>query len=208
VNRNSLWQALEIRDETYRLLNLEHPSIEQRILAEMERGIDVYYDRRWAATDVLADWLVGNRDWLRGRRILVLGAGVGAETLPLARHGSHIWINDLAETALDLCGEQLLENGCNNFTPLPGRYEQIPLPEVDLVVASFLIYNKDTLAAFKRLLPSLAADLILVNERLAPFQRFQREHAHQNLFSVDGVYGILIPADPRRRSFADSARDS
>jgi predicted nicotinamide N-methyase len=194
VNKKVLWQAVHIRDEAYRLLNLDHPSVERRILEEMERGIEVYYDRRWTATDVLADWLVGNRDWLRGRRILVIGAGVGAETLPLARHGSHIWINDLAETALELCAEQLLENGFDNFSSLPGRYEQISLPKVDLVVASFLIYNKETLAAFRALLPTLSADLLLVNERLAPFRKFMADHPHELLFSSEGVYGIRIPA--------------
>jgi predicted nicotinamide N-methyase len=199
VNKHPLWQPVQIRDEDYRLLNLEHPSIEQRILAEMERGIDVYYDRRWAATDVLADWLVGNRDWLRGRRILVIGAGVGAETLPLARHGSHIWINDLAETALELCGEQLQENGFDNFSSLPGRYEQIPLPEVDLVVASFLIYNRETLSAFRSLMPALSADLLLVNENLVPFQRFLRQQAHRPLFIEDGIRGILIAASRNQR---------
>jgi predicted nicotinamide N-methyase len=194
MKKKSLWQTTSIGDEAYTLLNLDHPSVERRILDEMEQGIEVYYDRRWQVTDRLCEWLVNHREWLCGKHVLVLGAGVGAETLPLARHGAHIWINDLSPTALSLCAEQLRRNGFTNVSTLPGRYQDLALPEVDLVVASFLIYNRETLSAFRSVLPALPADLLLVNENLVPFQRFLGQQAHESLFLEDGIQGVLIAA--------------
>ena len=190
--RDTLWDEILIRRESYQLLNLEHERVEKEIIAEMERGIDVYFDRRWEATAHLTDWLVEHRNLLTGLRILILGAGVGAETLVLGRHAKHIWLNDLSPTALELCSEQMTQNGLTNFTLLPGRFEELELPSVDLVVASFLIYNKETFKAMTAFQKTHHGETILVNERLAPFPKFLRKHRHSLLFEVDGAVGVRI----------------
>ena len=173
-------------------MNLTHPRVEKEIIADMAAGVAVYYDQRWETTGVLTDWLASNTDLFRGKRVLALGAGIGAETLILGRHASHIWINDLSSTALSLCQEQLAENGITNATSLPGRYEQLDLPEVDLVVASFLVYNADTYRAMSAFMDQHQADIILVNERLAPFPKLLKERPHEILFEKDAALGILF----------------
>lgn len=174
-------------------MNLEHPTVESRVIAEIEAGIDVYYDRRWTATAVLTDWLGQHRDCFAAKRILILGAGVGAETLLLAKYGSHVWINDLAPTALELCAEQMRENGQSNFTLLPGRYETLAMPPVDLVIGGFLIYNDDTESAIEDFLEQFTGEVILVNERLAPFPDFLARHPHTILFEDEsGAVGVHL----------------
>lgn len=187
-----LFQSTSIGIETYSFMNLTHPRVEKEIMDEMSRGIEVYYDRRWETTEVLTDWLAQNTTLFENKRVLILGAGIGAETLILGRHASHIWINDLSPTALSLCQEQLLENEITNATSLPGRYEELDLPEVDLVVASFLVYNSDTYRAMSSFMDQHKGDVILVNERLAPFPKLLKERPHQILFEKDSALGVLF----------------
>ena len=181
-----------IGEHSYSLLNLSHPTVEKQVIEEMEAGVEVYYDRRWEITAVLTDWLAQNPQVMNQKRVLILGAGVGAETLVLARHGSHIWINDLSATALKLCAEQLEENSLKNFSSLQGRYEELELPEVDLVVASFLIYNDETFIAMRSFLSTHKGEVILVNERLAPFPKFLKLQEHKIIFEQDGAVGVLL----------------
>ena len=188
-----LWEETSIGQEQYTLMNLEHPNVEARVRSDMDAGVAVYYDRRWSITTVLTAWLLENVEVFRGKRVLVLGAGVGAEALVLARHGAHVWVNDLAPAALELCAEQLNQNGLHNYTELLGRYETIDFPEVDLVVAGFLIYNKDTLAAMRAFLARHPGDVLLVNERLKAFRTFLKSEPHEVIFDLDdGSVGILI----------------
>ncbi|MEN8695577.1 MAG: methyltransferase domain-containing protein [Akkermansiaceae bacterium] len=188
----SLWTPSTIGNQSYFLMNLDHSQVEKEVIAEMEGGVDVYYDRRWEITTVLTDWLAKHPEVMDGKRVLILGAGVGAETLILARHGSHIWINDLSATALKLCAEQLEKNGLQNFTPILGLYQERALPEVDLVVASFLIYNDETFQAMRSFVTSHRGEIILVNERLAPFPKFLELEKHEIIFEQDGAVGVLL----------------
>lgn len=187
-----LFTPSTIGPHRYSLMNLAHPRVDAEVIAEMESGLEVYYDRRWGITAVLTDWLAAHPEIMNGKRVLILGAGVGAETLVLAQHGSHIWINDLSATALKLCSEQLEKNNLQNFTPLHGRYEELDLPEVDLVVASFLIYNNETFTAMRSFVASHAGKVILVNERLAPFPKFLKLEKHEIIFEKDSAVGVLL----------------
>jgi hypothetical protein len=118
---------------------------------------------------------------------------VGAETLLHGRHGHHVWLNDLSPAALALCAEQMARNNLTNFTLLPGRYEELALPKVDLVVGSFLIYNRETLEAITQFLTAHDGEVILVNERLAPFPKFLRNHPHEIIFEdPSGAVGVLL----------------
>jgi predicted nicotinamide N-methyase len=186
------WEEVRIGQQGYFLMNLRHPEVELRVIMEMDAGVAVFYDRRWETTAVLTEWLEQNLDVIEGKRVLVLGAGVGAETLVLGRHCQQVWLNDLAPVALELCAEQMQHNGLRNFTTLLGRYEDLELPEVDLVVASFLIYNKETLAAMRSFLSFHPLDVIIVNERLAPFRKFLKSQEHEQIFEQEATLGIRL----------------
>ncbi|WOO39416.1 methyltransferase domain-containing protein [Rubellicoccus peritrichatus] len=187
-----LWADTLIGDEHYALMNLNHAQIEERIIADMDAGVDVYYDNRWAATGILSEWLAQNLELIQEKNVLILGAGVGSETLVLGRHCKHVWINDLSAVALELCAEQMDQNSFKNYTTLCGRYEELDLPEVDLVVASFLIYNKDTYTAMRSFIANHKGEVILMNERLGPFPKFLEQEAHTIIFEIDDAVGVLL----------------
>ena len=188
----ALFKPSRIGSETFSMMELTHPRVEKEIMDEMSSGVEVYYDVRWKITEALTDWLSQSIPLFKDKRVLILGAGVGAEALILGRHANHLWINDLSPTALALCAEQLAENKIQNVTSLIGRYEQLDLPVVDLVVASFLVYNDDTYRAMNQFMDHHQGDLILVNEPLAPFPKLLAERPHQILFEKGDAISVLF----------------
>jgi len=188
------YRNLTIGETDYKLLDLDQKSVEKRIIEDMEAGVDVYYDRRWEVTDYLTAWLENHHEVYADKRVLVLGAGVGAETLVLGRLSEMIHLNDLSPTALELCAEQLEHNGIDNYKILLGRYEQLDLPEVDLVVASFLVYNRETLDAMKRFVSENNCQFILMNENLKEFKSLLAEFSHEILFEEEGATCVLLGA--------------
>lgn len=186
------WLSEKIGEEHFELLNLDHREVENEIIEDMDSGFAVYYDRRWETTGVLSRWLAENLSLFQNKRVLVLGAGVGEETLILGRFASEIFINDLSSTALRLCTEQLEYNKITGSVSLLGSYQEIDLPQVDLVVASFLVYNKDTLAAMEAYLSEHQGQLLLVNERLAPFKKLLKMQAHKIVFEKDDAVCVLF----------------
>lgn len=169
-----MWMESKLGPHKYHLLNLDHPRVEAAILDEMEAGVDVYYDRRWDVTEAFCYFLINQPDWITNRSVLVLGAGIGMETVVIGRLAKKLYLNDLAPIALELCGRQLRKNGLNSFELIPGRYEAIEYPPVDIALGCFLIYNPDTAQAMSRFLENCPSPLLLMNEPMPPFQKFLR----------------------------------
>jgi len=189
------WTSYSVGNEDYELLNLDHPAVEARILDEMKNGVKVYYDRRWGATAIFGEWLLKNPHWMKGKKILTVGAGVGLETVVLGRHCTHLYVNDLAPISLDLCAEQMRRNNIESFSLLPGSCSEIELPQVDLAVGCFLIYTRETMAAMLTFADRFNGPILLVNENLAYFRKFlaQLERPAEELFFEEGARGILLP---------------
>lgn len=175
----SLWQDMKVGPYAFHLLDLDHPDVEGAILDEIDSGIDVYYDCRWGMTEVFCKFLLDHPEWVAGRSVGVIGAGVGAESLVIGRLAKKMIINDWAPVALELCALQLTKNGIQHYELLPGRYEEIRVPPVDIVVGCFLIYNTETARAMNRFLDLCPFPVLLMNEPLPPFKKFLRTAARR-----------------------------
>jgi predicted nicotinamide N-methyase len=156
-------------------------------MGEIASGIQVYYDRRWNITEQFCRFLLAEPAWVDGRTVLVLGAGVGLEALVIGRLCQKLYINDLAPVALELCAQQLCQNGITDFACLPGRYEALTFPPVDLLAGCFLVYNQSTAAAMQQLLTRHTPPVLLMNENMPVLQKLVRETARRVRF--------LLPAD-------------
>ena len=151
-----------------------------RIMDDMDAGVDVYYDRRWAVTERFCRFLLANPTWVTNRSVLVLGAGIGLETLVIGRLCKTLYINDLSPAALALCGCQLRHNGITDFICLAGRYETIRLPPVDLVAGCFLVYNRETATAMRQFLEGCTVPLLLMNDQMPDLRALLRETSRPN----------------------------
>jgi hypothetical protein len=171
--------SVDIAGRCFQLLNLDHPQISTRIIRDIDAGIAVYYDRRWAVTDRFCRFFLAESAWVAGRSVLVLGAGVGLETLVIGSLCRKLYINDLSLVALELCVQQLSQNGIAEVTCLPGRYEQLALPPVDLLVGCFLVYNRHSAAAMWRLLERHTPPVLLMNDNMTSFRTLVRKTSRQ-----------------------------
>jgi predicted nicotinamide N-methyase len=174
-----LWLSVDIAEHCFRLLNLDHPEISARILSDIDAGTAVYYDRRWSLTDRFCRFLLAEPAWVAGRTVLVLGAGVGLETLVIGRLCDQLYINDLSPVALELCAWQLSQNGMGEVTCLPGRYEHLVLPPVDLLVGCFLVYSRDSASAMRHLLERRTPPVLLMNDNTASLRTLVRRTSRQ-----------------------------
>ncbi|MDF1751526.1 MAG: class I SAM-dependent methyltransferase [Verrucomicrobiales bacterium] len=198
-NKSARWLPRTIGTERFELINFDHAAIEKLVLDEMDTGFEVFYDNRWGLTSEFSHWLVENQPLFRDRSILNLGAGAGIETLVLAKYARKIYINDLSELSLQLCAEQLEENGLNNFESLPGDYTRIPVPlECDLAIACFSIYCPVTSASVKSFLNRFRGEVIIVNEFLKPFREFLTEIDRESEVLKEFQSGVALrfPAIP------------
>lgn len=72
---------------------------------------------------------------------LELGCGVGTGVLWLLGKGFEVYANDAEPEALELLKHRLPSSGKVHL--LPGRFEELELPEVDVVVAGFSLFFLD-----------------------------------------------------------------
>ena len=83
-----LWSTYTLAGHHFQLLNPDHPEVATRVLGDLDAGIAVYYDSRWDLTTQFCRFLLAHPTWVAGRSVLVLGAGVGLETLVIASPGT------------------------------------------------------------------------------------------------------------------------
>ena len=163
------WIKKTIGDQTFSALNPDHPDVNGPVMDDIDSGIDVYYDQRWPETELFCRYLLTHPHWLSGKSVLVLGAGMGMETLIAGRQCSKLYLNDYSEVALALTAMQLRENNINAFGLLPGRYETIELPDIDIAIGCFLVYNDDTLSSMQTFIQLYPHKVILMNGIMPAF---------------------------------------
>ncbi len=143
----------KVGDRTFQRLNLEHPEVGARILAEMKAGVPVYYDRVWPLTERFCAFLIENPELVADKAVLAVGAGVGMEAVVAGSLARRIHVNDMAPVALELLQEQLEANGIQVSGAIPGSFGEITLPRgVELVLACFVLYDPGTERAMRALL--------------------------------------------------------
>jgi SAM-dependent methyltransferase len=190
----ALWQPLNIAGRHFQVLNLDHPHVAAQVMDDLDTGMQVYYDQRWQVTMRFCHFLLAEPVWVSDRTVLVLGAGVGIETLVIGDLCRTLYINDVSPRALALCARQLRQNRLRHFVCLPGRYEQLPLPAVDLIVGCFLVYNRNTAVAMQQLLARPTPPVLLVNDNMPVFRQLLRQTSRprQSLLSPHDVPCLLF----------------
>ncbi|MDA7597328.1 protein N-lysine methyltransferase family protein [bacterium] len=191
-SKSELWIKESFGEVEFDVLNLDHPEVEARVIAEMDSGVGVYYDTRWGATSIFSLWLGENGAEFSGKRVFAIGAGVGFENLLLARSADQVTINDFAPVSVELCAEQLTKNGLTNFDKLPGDFTTLPLPDFDIAVGCYIIYNNETHEAVEKFLDRYDGEIILVNERLKAFRQFLTacERPFETIFEEESAIAL------------------
>jgi hypothetical protein len=195
---SSLWTTVTIAGRYFQVLDLDHQSVTHHVFGDIEAGIKVYYDQRWAVTERFCHFLLHEPGWVAGRDVLILGAGIGIESVIVGSLCTTLYINDSAPGALALCAQQLRHNGIVTFVCLPGRFEHLSFPPVDLIIGCFLVYNRDTARAVQQLLARTTQPVLLMNDNMPVFRTLLRQTSRivQPLLPDADKPCVLLTAPP------------
>ena len=171
---DSIWTKLTFNGKEFDLLDLDHSQVEKDILKEISSGVDVYYDRRWGLTQEFCGFIFETVELFLDKNILIVGAGIGAETVVIGSMAKKLYINDLAPVALEYCARQLTQNSILNFEIIPGSYGSMDIPDVDLAVACFCVYNSATMRAMQAFIEKSRSPVLIVNDPLPGFVRLMK----------------------------------
>ncbi|MBV8363404.1 MAG: class I SAM-dependent methyltransferase [Candidatus Eremiobacteraeota bacterium] len=127
----------------------------------------------------------------RGKRVLEIGCGGGANVLELAKHGAIITGIDLSDVAVEKASANALRAGIDNAQFLQMDAETLEFPDAsfDIVCGGAILHHLDTTRAFNEIARVLAPDgralfleplgynpFINLYRRITPDERTPDEH--------------------------------
>ena len=121
-----------------------------------------YWSFCWASGQVLADFLIRNPGWVKGRCVVDVGPGSGVVAIAAAMAGARKVIAcDLDEDALTATKVNALENG---VAITPSQDLDSALADADLVTAADILYDRENLPLLGRF--NAAAAVLLADSRV------------------------------------------
>lgn len=124
-----------------------------------------YWAFAWAGGRVLAQYIVDHPQAVEGKRVLDFGCGSGLVGIAAAKAGaSEVWVADLDPNAL-LAAQVNAE--LNDVAVLPVEADS-GWPEVDLLLASDVLYDISSSDDLRKLMLKIPDWLLTENQQVAP----------------------------------------
>ena len=154
------------------------PEETRRILEEPP-----YWCFCWASGLVLVDWLARHPEWVRGKRVLDLGAGSGVAAIAAARAGAaQVVACDLDPLALAACRANAALNGVK----LEYSDDLFSEPrDYDLAIVADVLYDRSNLPLLDRVLEH-AHEVLVADSRVRDFN-------HPRYRRIAGLVGCTWP---------------
>ncbi|MFB4370882.1 MULTISPECIES: 50S ribosomal protein L11 methyltransferase [unclassified Pseudomonas] len=154
------------------------PEETRRILEEPP-----YWCFCWASGLVLVDWLARHPEWVRGKRVLDLGAGSGVVAIAAARAGAaQVVACDLDPLALAACRANAALNGVG----LEYSDDLFSEPrDYDLAIVADVLYDRSNLPLLDRVLEH-AREVLVADSRVRDFN-------HPRYRRIAGLEGCTWP---------------
>jgi predicted nicotinamide N-methyase len=101
-----------------------------------------YWAKLWPAAIALAAFLQKNPNWVAGKRVAELAAGLGLPSLVAAKHAKQVWCSDISEEAMQVAEKSAILNGAKNITFEACSWSQLPVDfQADIVLLSDINYE-------------------------------------------------------------------
>lgn len=124
-----------------------------------------YWAFAWAGGRVLAQYIVDHPQAVEGKRVLDFGCGSGLVGIAAAKAGaSEVWVADLDPNALLAA---LANAELNDVAVLPVEADS-GWPEVDLLLASDVLYDISSSDDLRKLMLEIPDWLLTENQQVAP----------------------------------------
>lgn len=160
----------------------------------------------WAHYDVIRDHFGGQ---LHGRRLLVVGCGLGDVALNLARNGATVEAFDLSPAAIAICQQRAASHGMTGVRFFVSSCEELQAEpqSYDAVVGNMILHHIDIETAmeqFHRLLRPGGLGAFAEWKEYAVVDRIRRWPVFTRLFPSGGADGYATD-DERKLNAADFA---
>ncbi|HMR92768.1 MAG TPA: methyltransferase domain-containing protein [Chitinophagaceae bacterium] len=110
-----------------------------------ENAAALYWARIWPSAIALAHFLARHPQWVQGKNVLELGAGLGLPSLVAARFASRVCCTDLYAEAVMLVARSAKENRLENITCQMLDWEALPGDlAADVLLLSDVNYEQDS----------------------------------------------------------------
>lgn len=124
-----------------------------------------YWAFAWAGGRLLAQYILDHPELVRGKRVLDFGCGSGVVGIAAAKAGARqVWVADLDDNALLAAAH----NAGLNQVELMAVDAQAGWPQVDVLLASDVLYDISSSADLRQLMLQIPDWLLAENPQVAP----------------------------------------
>lgn len=124
-----------------------------------------YWAFAWAGGRVLAQYILDHPETVEGKRVLDFGCGSGLVGIAAAKAGAErVYVTDLDHNALSAAEHNAQLNEVTIETVVPG----IVWPDVDMLLASDVLYDISSSADLRQLMMAIPDWLLAENQQVAP----------------------------------------
>lgn len=112
-----------------------------------------FWAKIWPSAIALSDFLKTEPDWITGKRVLEIGAGIGLPSFTMATHAAEMIISDHSADAVLLINKNIQYLGLSNVTAKCLDWNHFPVDcKADLVLLSDINYAPDQFESLQRLI--------------------------------------------------------
>ncbi len=177
----------QVPDLRLYLLNADYP--QQQLSAEEIEAVmhyPAYWAFCWASGQVLAEFLLGNPQWVQGKRVLDFGSGSGVAGIAAAKAGAaRVIACDIDPDAQIATAANAALNGVT--VEVRGDYDEVDEP-IDIILVADVLYDRSNFPWLARFL-ARAPQVLVADSRVKDFEfpgyRFLKQRQSCTLPDLD-----------------------
>jgi predicted nicotinamide N-methyase len=123
----------------------DQESVRQKYETEKIRNAETpfpFWAKIWPSAFAMAEYLLRNKDLLKGKKVLELAAGIGLPSLVAAMYAKQVCCSDYIQDAVDLANKNMLHNQKTNVECRVYNWSHLPADfSADIILLSDVNYD-------------------------------------------------------------------
>jgi predicted nicotinamide N-methyase len=152
-----------------------------------------FWAKIWPSALALTSFLQAEPEWIAGKRVLELGAGIGLPSFFIARHAMEVVITDHSSEAMELANTNILQLELRNTRSIISDWNELPDQLIgETVLMSDVNYSPDQfgslLEVISRFLGKGATLILATPQRLTATLFVEALHPHIQSVTQQTIY--------------------
>jgi predicted nicotinamide N-methyase len=118
-------------------------SVYEQTASRADSRIFPYWTRIWPAARVMSTYLLEEKNWVAGKHVLELGAGIGLPSFTAAPFAKSVVVSDVDSDAVELLNKNILSSNLNDMSAIQANWNNhiIPNPNINTLLLSDVCYD-------------------------------------------------------------------